>query len=107
MRTYRGPEGDERIWFEDGETEQIMEDELRRAGLWPSPDAPLVDVETLIEAHLNASLGQYAKLDPEVLGLTEFRPGATPRVRINRDLTGSAMDNKWCPPGFIWAGGPA
>lgn len=100
MKTYRGPEGDERIWFEDDEIEQIMEDELRRAGLWPNPDSSIIDVETFIEAHLKASLDQYAKLDSDVLGLTEFRPGAAPHVRINRDLTGSAMDNEWCPPGI-------
>jgi IrrE N-terminal-like domain len=100
MKMYRGPEGDERIWFEPAEIENIMEDELHRAGLWPTQGAPAVDVEAFIEGHLKASLDQYADLDRAVLGLTEFRQGVSPLVRINRDLTGSAMDAEWCPPGI-------
>lgn len=99
MRTYRGPEGDQRVWFEPIEIEQIMEDELHHAGLRPSqPEA--VDIERFIEGHLHASMDQYAELESNILGLTEFRRGIAPRVRINRDLTGSAMDGEWCPPGI-------
>lgn len=100
MRTYRGPEGDERIWFEANEIDQIMEEELHRAGLSPTSHAEAVDVETFIENYLKAKLDQYADLESSVLGLTEFRPGVAPVVRINRDLTGSAMDAEWCPPGI-------
>lgn len=99
MKTYRGPEGDERIWFEDDEIEQIMEDELRRASLMPTLDDSVVDVEAFIENHLQSPLDQYADLENDVLGVTEFRPGHRPEVRINKDLTGSAMDGDWCPPG--------
>ena len=99
MRTYRGPQGDERVWFDPGEIEQIMEDELLSAGLLPTDHDPVVDVEAFIEGRLKSSLDQYADLDPEVLGLTEFRIGVAPLVRINKDLTGSAMDGDWCPPG--------
>jgi hypothetical protein len=77
-----------------------MEDELHRAGLWPGQDSPAVDVEGFIEGHLKASPDRYAALEGDVLGLTEFRRGATPLVRINQDLTGSAMDGEWCPPGI-------
>lgn len=100
MRTYRGPEGDERLWFEDDEIELIMEDELRLAGLFPTLAASVVDLESFIERHLKATLDQYADFDRTVLGLTEFRSGNAPNVRINRDLTGSAMDSEWCPPGI-------
>ena len=86
MRTYRGPEGDERIWFEDGEIELLMEDELRRAGLMPTIEEAIVDVESFIEGHLRATLDQYADLERAVLGLTEFRSGAAPQVSINKDL---------------------
>jgi hypothetical protein len=99
MRNYRGPEGDERIWYDESDIEQIMEDELRRAGLLPSADAPAVDVEAFIEEHLRASLDQHAALGAKVLGLTEFRVGIAPAIRINADLTGSAMDGEWTPPG--------
>lgn len=100
MKTYRSADGDERIWFEDDEIELIMEDELRRAHLLPTREASVVDVEGFIEGHLKATLDQYADLDPKVLGLTEFRPRKSPSVRINKDLTGSAMDSEWCPPGI-------
>jgi IrrE N-terminal-like domain len=100
MRTYRGPEGDERIWFESAEIELIMEDELRKAGLMSTVDDSVVDVEAFLEIHLKVTLDQYADLDPDVLGLTEFRPAKRPNVRINKDLTASAMDSEWCPPGI-------
>lgn len=101
MNVYRGPEGGERIWFEASEIEHIMEDELRRSGLWPAGGTLVVDIERFLEGHLKASLDQYANLEPAVLGLTEFRSGAAPAVRINRDLTGSAMDNERYPPGIL------
>lgn len=99
MKTYRSADGEERLWFEKDEIEQIMEDELRRARLLPTLDNCVVDVETLIEGHLGATLDQHADLPSDVLGLTEFRPYKAPAVRINKDLTGSAMDSDWCPPG--------
>jgi hypothetical protein len=100
MRWYRGPEGDERLWLERSEIETIMEDELRKAHLLPAMEDPVVDIERLLERHLHVELDQYADLSPDVLGLTEFRPGQAPRVLINKDLTGSAMDADWVPPGI-------
>ena len=100
MRWYRGPEGDERLWLEPSEIETIMEDELRRANLLPSDEEPVVQVERFLEAHLGADLDQYADLGHDVLGVTEFRPGVPPRVLVNKDLTGSAMDADWVAPGI-------
>jgi hypothetical protein len=77
-----------------------MEDELHRAGLYPSAGESIVDVERFVEAHLGAELDQYAPLEPTVLGCTEFRAGEPPRIKINRDLTGSAMDADSSPPGL-------
>jgi IrrE N-terminal-like domain len=99
VKSYRSADGEQRLWYEDDEIERIMEDELRRAELFPDRRGGVVDVEALIERHLAASLDQYADLPVEVLGLTEFVPGKPPQVRINSDLTGSAMDTDWCPPG--------
>jgi hypothetical protein len=62
MQWYYGPEGDQRIWYESDEIETIAGDELRRAGLMPSPDDPVTDLERLIEGHLKAQLDQYAQL---------------------------------------------
>jgi hypothetical protein len=100
MRWYRGLEGDERLWLEPSEIETIMEDELRKADLLPSIERPAVQVERFIEGHLGAELDQYADLSPDVLGVTEFRPGRPPRVLINKDLTGSTMDADWVAPGI-------
>jgi hypothetical protein len=72
MQWYYGPEGDQRIWYESDEIEAIAEDELRRAGLMPSPDDPVTDLERLIEGHLKAQLDQYAQLPEGVLGVTQF-----------------------------------
>jgi hypothetical protein len=76
-----------------------MEEELRQADLLPTQGAAAVDIEAFIENHLKATLDQYAPLEMDVLGFTEFKPGGHPAVRINGDLTGSAVDAEWCPPG--------
>lgn len=101
MRRYRGPDGQERLWFEPAEIESMMADELARAGLMPTAGAPVVDIEAFIERHLCVHLEQYADLEPEVLGLTEFLVGRQPKVSINRDLTGSALDEEEQVPGTI------
>ncbi|HXG44988.1 MAG TPA: ImmA/IrrE family metallo-endopeptidase [Gemmatimonadales bacterium] len=99
MRRYRSALGDERLWFERSELETIIEDELRNASLFPTAEDPAVDVERFLESHLKVTLDQYADLEDDVLGLTEFRRGQPPVVLVNRDLTGSAMDSDWAPPG--------
>lgn len=90
MQWYRGPEGDQRIWYESDEIERIAEDELRRASLMPSIRKPVTDLERFIESYLNAELDQYAELPDGVLGLTQFQTGRQPMVSINSKLTESA-----------------
>ena len=85
MQWYYGPEGDQRIWYESDEIEAIAEDELRRAGLMPSPDDPVTDLERLIEGHLKAQLDQYARLPEGVLGTHAVRR-APPR-RLDQQRT--------------------
>jgi hypothetical protein len=92
MQWYYGPEGDQRIWYEPDEIEVIAEDELRRAGLMPSPDNPVTDLERLIEGHLKAQLDQYAQLPQDVLGLTQFRT-RHPVVSISSALTEAAEED--------------
>jgi hypothetical protein len=101
MRHYRGPRGDERIWFESSEIEQITSVELRKARLTPTEASPSVDVETFIERHLKVKLDQYAELPPSVLGVTEFFEGKPPVISINKDLTGCALDEDESPPGQL------
>jgi hypothetical protein len=100
VREYRSADGARCLWYDEDEIEQIMEDELRRAGLLPTPDSSVVDLEAFLEGHLKVTFDQYAALPAEVLGLTEFDPRRAPTVRINRVLTGTAMDSDWCPPGI-------
>ncbi|MCI0464150.1 MAG: ImmA/IrrE family metallo-endopeptidase [Gemmataceae bacterium] len=97
MKRFRGRDGTERLWYEPAEIEEIMEGELTKARLFPTLDAPVVDIERFIEGHLQAQLDQYAELHPTVLGVTDFRAGERPLVQINKDLTGSALDEEGSP----------
>ena len=78
----------------------MMEDELRHASLMPTGDQAAVDVERFVEQHLKAQLDRHANLDANVLGMTEFKPRKPPRVSINADLTGSALDDDDSAPGL-------
>jgi hypothetical protein len=78
-----------------------MEAELRKASLLPKPDSPVVDIERFIERHLKVELDQYADLEPSILGLTEFFLGKSPKILINRVLTGSALDEDDSQPGIL------
>lgn len=100
MREYTTADGKKALYYESDEIEQIMDDELRKAGLLPTSDSSVVDLEDLLERHLKVTFDQYAALPAEVLGLTEFDPRRAPTVRINKVLTGTAMDSDWCPPGI-------
>jgi|SRR5882724_1216918 len=101
MNSYRGSDGSERVWYDDGEIDQIMESELRKASLLPTVNAPAVDVERFIERHLRVALDQYAEMDPSTLGTTEFFVGSPPKISINKVLTGSALDEDESPPGIL------
>lgn len=101
MKRYRSRGGELRLWFQPDEIEAIIERELLAAGLMPSVEAPVTDVERFVEVHLGASLDQYADLEPSVLGLTEFSTRTAPAVSINRDLTGSALDEDVTAPGLF------
>lgn len=87
MKWYSGPEGDQRIWYEYEEIEQIAEDELRRAKLVPSMSQPVTDLERFIEDHLKVKLDQYCDLPEGVLGLSQFQPRRSPTISISRELT--------------------
>lgn len=100
-RWYRGPSGDERLWLEAEDIETMMVDELVRARLFPSAENPAVDIETFIYRHLGARMDQHAELDADVLGQTEFCPGEPPRILVNRDLTGAAIDDDDPDPGIL------
>ena len=94
MQVYRTADGEEKIWLEKSEIESTIEDELKKAALYPTLDNPVVDLERFIERHLGAKLDPYADLESDVLGMTEFPKRKPPRVLINRDLTGFALDDE-------------
>jgi hypothetical protein len=100
VREYRSPDGERRLWFDPGEIERIVEDELRKASLMPTVSNPVTDLERFVEVHLQCPLDQYRKLPADVLGVTEFVRGRQPAVSINQDLTGSAIDEDETPPGL-------
>ena len=77
----------------------MMEAELAKAGFYPTLERPVVDVERFVARHLKVDLDQHANLEPHVLGLTEFFPGSTPKISINRDLT-NAIDDDDSGPGL-------
>lgn len=92
MNWYRSADGETRLWYEPNEIETICEDELRLAKLYPTPDQPVTDLEAFVERHQKVRLDQYAKLESDVLGLTQFTPGKTPSISLNEDLTGAAWE---------------
>lgn len=100
MQWYSGPEGDQRIWYEPEDIEQIATEQLRRAELMPTLDDPVTDVERLIEVHLRAELDLYADLPDGVLGLTNFPARGAPKVLIDRALT-EARDEDVSPAGIV------
>lgn len=100
MKWYAGPEGDQRIWYEPEDIEQIATEQLRRAELMPTLDDPVTDVERLIEVHLHAELDLYADLPDGVLGLTHFPARGAPTVLIDRGLT-EARDEDASPAGVV------
>jgi len=52
-----------------------------------------VDLERFVARHLKSGLDQYAPLEDEILGATEFFIGRAPKIQINRSLTAAALDD--------------
>ena len=103
MKEYRSANGEMRIWYGPSEIDSIMVRELISSKLMPSKsDEDLtIDVEEFVQRHLRLRMDQYADLSGHILGVTEFRAGEKPNISINRDLTGSALDQDDSTPGLI------
>lgn len=99
MREYYSADGEKRLWYDPDEIEGLVEDELRRAGLMPTAAEPVTDLDVFVESFLRCPLDQYRPLPAEVLGVTEFVKGQQPTISVNRDLTGSALDDDEAPQG--------
>ena len=73
------------------EMEITINDHLHASGMFPSTDDPVLDIEAFLEQYLKAEMDQYClSLAAGELGVTEFRPGEQPRVKISRALTENA-----------------
>ena len=90
MQWYTGPEGDQRIWYEQSDIEQVMSEQLRKAKQRLTLANPVPDLESFVENYLGVDLDQYATLDKDVLGLTEFNGSQSPRMQISVTLTEAA-----------------
>jgi IrrE N-terminal-like domain len=101
MKSVRGRDGSNRLWFSDGEIDSIMDSELQKASLFPTADSPVTNLERFIEKYLGARLDQYANLESSVLGTTEFFTDSPPTISVNAKLTGSALDEDETPPGIL------
>jgi len=101
MREYRSADGEQRLWYDPGEIDQLVEDELRRANLMPTVTKAATNLEAFVESYLHCPLDQYRPLPAEVLGVTEFVRGKPPTISLNQDLTGAALDDEDAAPGQV------
>ena len=90
MHEYRSTNGERRLWFSEEEIEDRIEEQLRRASLFPTIADPMVDLEEFLEFALQVKLDLYSPLESEVLGVTNFVRRGRPQVSINSDLTSKA-----------------
>lgn len=74
-----------RPWIAFEEIERTAAAALKAAGLWPTAGALRVDIETLVEVHLGATVDYGVELDRTTLGYSVFE--TVPRVVVNRELT--------------------
>ena len=100
MRFYTSPDGVPSVWYDDEDIERIVDGELDRAGLRPTPANPVTDLERFIESHLKVDLDQFADLPADVLGLTRFAPHKAPSIQINTGLT-EAAEGEHAAPGAV------
>ena len=98
MKEYRSAGGERRLWFDPHKIEDLMANELQRTGMFPDGYEPAVDLEAFLELGLQVKLDLYAHLDPDVLGVTDFRRNLNPLVSVNTALTSEAEKSD-VPPG--------
>jgi IrrE N-terminal-like domain len=101
VKRSRGADGKPRLWIDEEELELLLEGQLSVAGLLPSVSCPAIDIETFLESHLKVDFDPYAPLPADTLGETVFESGARPKVSINKDLTGAALDDDESAPGLL------
>ena len=92
MRSYRDKNGLPQRWLTEGEIDDIVEVELRKAGMMPTVDNCRVNIDGFVEHHLRAILDVGATLGADILGVTELRPGEPASILINRELTDAAFE---------------
>ena len=84
-----------RLWFDEGEIDQLLEDELAKAGLMPTATAPAVDVEAFVEQHLGLNVAPLPdNVSESVLGAIEFESGRPIGIFVRRDLLDEASQDR-------------
>lgn len=88
MRVTRDRSGRRRVWYDEAEIEQIAEEALASGGLMPGSPQP-IDIEELLENHLEVAVDYSTPLPDDVLALVTFEEPI--RVMVNRSLTEAAV----------------
>jgi len=86
------------LYYSNMEIEERMEAALRRSGLIPTLEAPVAPLDRFIEQYLGVVLDEWAELDADLMGQTDFTDRPI-RISINRRLTEEA-DHPGCHPGL-------
>lgn len=86
------------LYYSNMEIEERMEAALRRSGLIPTLEAPVTPLDRFIEQYLGVVLDEWAELDADLMGQTDFTDRPI-RISINRRLTEEA-DHPGCHPGL-------
>ncbi len=102
MREARDPSGrmPSRLWFEESEIDQIMDDAFKAAGSPRLNDAGAVDIDTFIESHLKIT-PEYVALPEGVFGASDFHSNGKVKVRISDVLSQRAADEEAGAENFI------
>ncbi len=82
-----------RLWYEEGEIEAIMEDELRAAGVPRVPGSVATDVDLFVERRLKI-VPEYIGLPWGVQGATEFAADGAVRIQVSAALSVQAESDK-------------
>jgi len=75
-----------RLWYEEGEIEAVMEEELSRAGKPRLKGTPAIDIDLFLERQLGL-VPEYVTLPSGVQGATAFFADGRVRIQISAGLS--------------------
>lgn len=89
-----------RLYFEQDEIDQIMDEAFKRAGQPRLNDSEAVDVDAFIELHLKIT-PEYVALPDGVQGASDFFPSGKVKMRISDRLSQRAAHQETGAENFI------